>query len=151
MAAAFRALLVWCLALAIPVQGIAAAAMQHCGAMHSQQQQQAAVALSDHHAGHAHAHRAHGLAADGHGHHGPAEPGVTGAHSDLQPNALGATDLAKSKCSACASCCSAVALLGVMPSVEVVRQHATRYPPLSSKFEPIVVAGPERPPRPFLA
>lgn len=94
-----KSLLLWLLALALPVQALAAAGMQHCGTSHERMRGAAAAQ--------AHAHAHDGAAAEGaHEHHHAAAPAAeaTDAHADPGAAAAGFS------CSACAACCIALAL-----------------------------------------
>lgn len=136
MNAVVRVLLMWLLAVALPVQGVAAATMQFCGAAHHPQKQQ--VQGADHGHGAAHAE------ADGH-HVGAAGPaGEASAASDLSPHG-------QQKCSACAACCAGSALPPaalVLPVVEPASECVTVVP---SAYVGPDVAGLEKPPRSNLA
>lgn len=141
-----RILLIWLMALAIPVQGIAASAMLHCGPNHSTQAGQVQSDVAVHHAQHGHA-------------------GQTGAHEDKDNTAAGpstaasgydadsgsrstdVTKLVKFKCSACASCCSAVAILHSVPAISVVEIVSDRDSSPVADLPGFVTDGPERPPR----
>ena len=115
----YRLLVVWFIALALPVQGVASATMAHCGPGHQSMHPAAGTpsvpqAAQPHAADAAHAHHPHrhhdqGAAAQGAGHAEPASPAAA------QPGKF--TDLAKYKCSSCASCCVGAALTGAMPRV----------------------------------
>ncbi len=124
--------------LALPVQGLAASTMLQCGpghhmgqgemnsmhAMHSMQAMPGQAAHDD--ASHEH-------------------------HSNHAHDAPSSPDASSAKCSACASCCSAVAILGmVLPASAPVR-HAAPAPILAVSWQPVFIAGPEKPPRAFLA
>ncbi|MED5622383.1 hypothetical protein [Ideonella sp. BN130291] len=123
-----RLLALWLIAVALPIQGVAAATMLHCAGMPSHE---AAVAgPGDHHEGHG-----------GHHHAGAATEPAGDAHATHHPAG------GKHSCSACASCCSATAL-PAMPLL-LVSQGVTE--PLTPDPERPLVAfltgGPERPPR----
>jgi len=153
-----RTIVIWLLALAIPAQGMAMAAMMHCGsAHHSPQAAQGKVqplpdvaqaALAKHAA---HGHVGH-LAPDA---RMANDTGQTAASSDAsgsaQPDKL--TDPVKvasstyQKCSACASCCAGAALpsMAVMAPTFDPAREVTVFS-LSTAAD-VVVDGPERPPR----
>lgn len=130
------AAVVWLLIVAIPVQGLAATAMTHCGARHSGA---VAATLVDH-ALHDHAAAWH----DGASHHSAHQ------HASASDGPVDTSDLKHDgyvKCSACAACCLGLALpsslsvlLPVLPSV------AANCGVFSSALE-VIVTGPERPPR----
>ena len=153
-----RTVLIWLVAFAIPAQGMAAAAMLHCGPHHHD----ATVAQPK-----VHAHLGDlGLASavpatHGHVSHAVADADVAGdsvtnsALLDTARTALvgqstvatKATGSTYQKCSACASCCAGMALpsAAVMtPAIDPVRE-VTVLP--QSWAANIVIDGPERPPR----
>ena len=142
----------WLLALAVPVQGFAAASMVGCGTGHG------AAGLHSHAQGmhgdqkaasHSHDHHANVVAHAGHQHHADAA-----SHGDAhKSHADTAKDskFSKASCSACASCCTSAAL----PTTPVVFQ-ATEMPSVFVLLAPppvvsFVSGGLERPPRFFLA
>jgi hypothetical protein len=140
-----RTLVLCLLALALPLQGLAAATMLHCGPSHHARMASAPAAHD--HAAHGHGAaggaRSHDLATDG--------SAAVDAANQQTPDYLGDPSLAKAKCSACASCCSAVALPASVAEISAVQQHASRFPALSAQVEPVVTDSPDRPPRSFLA
>lgn len=125
-----RLLLLWLLAVALPMQGAAAAAMLHC----SQAQPVGQVATQSH--AHHHDHAAMQGQVD-------AGDALAGAHDD---HAAG-----KTGCSACASCCHAVAF----PATAIVLPaQEPAFTPFALPAHAAVVFltdGPERPPRARLA
>jgi hypothetical protein len=141
-----RRFLSWLLMLAIPLQGIAASTMLLCGP--SLDRQQVAVeAVHDHHAPHdgasaAHSHDRHHADAD-------ADAADTAAGSGTHSPA--SADHPKAKCSVCASCCSGVAIVATPLTTAVSEQHESYTVFLATDFEPVFIAGPEKPPRSFLA
>jgi hypothetical protein len=128
----------WLVALALPVQGVAAATMLHCGsesghagavvvdkAIHAKSDSPAMAAAATEHTH-------HGV----HGHVDAAEPAHDHASHD------------KGGCSACASCCSAAALLmspGMPMAATVVRAAAIALP--TTLVVAFLTDGPDRPPR----
>jgi hypothetical protein len=124
-----RLVFVWLIAVALPIQGAAAATMLHCASTPGHE----AVAVAGHehgragHAGHHHADAAAQPPGDAHATHHTAD----GKHS----------------CSACASCCSATAL-PAMPlglASQTVAQSLTPAP--ERHLVVFLTGGPERPPR----
>lgn len=113
-----RMFMLWMLALALPLQGMAAVAMLHCGHQ--------APAQIDAHAG-------HGLH-EGHVHD---DASVTGSH----------THSAGHSCSACAACCVALALPPAMPVLAAALTAPTSATTLVAPSPSFLTAGPERPPR----
>ena len=128
------------LAIALPVQGFAAATMVSCGA-----------GQHDHATGHGLPH-SHSGAGPSHSH---SHAGVADSHADaVDHSPAGKTDIAKGgmhKCSACASCCASAAVSSqaiVFSSVKLPDHYA----PLAVRTVPATVnEGLERPPRVFLA
>lgn len=125
-----RLIVMWLIAVALPIQGVAAATMLHCGSTAGQQ----AAAWTQSHAGHAHHHDVTAQS-----------DGVPEAHHSHHHGG------GKLSCSACASCCSAAAL----PAVQIVLASQTLAETAIVSFRlPLVVFltdGPERPPRTILA
>ena len=120
--------LVWLLMVAIPVQGIAAAAMTHCG--------------SHHHSGAGATQVDHPAAG-----HGDTVGHAADHEAVLDTDASGLEHDGYAKCSACAACClgvgfpsTAVARLPVLPSVAA-------YCGIFASSLEVVITGPERPPR----
>lgn len=153
-----RVLMLWMLALALPLQGMAAVAMLHCASKapvrhHAGIQAQAAAAEAAQggeqagHGGHV-----HGLHA-GHAHH---DQRVTGAAPD-GPMAQASHDAslpasshahaAGHSCSACAACCVALALPPAMPVLAAALSAPTTAATLVAPSPSFLTAGPERPPR----
>ena len=142
-----RLIVTWLLAVALPIQGLAAATMLHCGSA-----PQPRVAMPSN-AVHAHDHHArmHSQADVGgaHSHH-HAHDLPSAQHADAKAaghHHSGGTD----GCSVCASCCGAVAL-PVMPLVLAPQDLAETTAEVRNV--PTVVFqtdGPERPPRTTLA
>lgn len=134
--------LMFVIILAMPLQGLAAATMFHCGAAPAGAHDAAASP------GHTHAdpvapHHHQGAAPDGHHGHAAAAATDEAANADLQAPL--------SKCSACASCCTAGALPSapmVIASPELPQSFTA---PAATRVEPFVTHGLERPPRSFLA
>lgn len=123
-----RLVLVWLIALALPVQGVAGVTMLHCAPSHHPAQ-----AAPHHH------HAAQGAA--------PAHAG----HGASMAHAHQAAD--KGGCSACAACCAGAALAVPATPPALVLQDA-RQPVLAAVGPPpaaFITGGPERPPRPVLA
>ena len=153
-----RRFFLWLLMLAIPMQGMAASTMLLCGPEHHRQQQ-SAQAMHEHSA---HGHGKHGNAARATHDAQPGGHGLDGAHAtddalpidaggDVGADPIGLSEISKAKCSACASCCSAVALLGPVLSLAVAERHESRTPALTTDFEPVFIDAPDKPPRAFLA
>lgn len=130
MSPVLRAVFVWLLMLAIPVQGYAGIAMLACGPGH-----EAAATAGHHDADASSVH--HGTEASAHAHHDMADA----------PDAAEFDHAAKLTCSACASCCAAPAL----PTVHLpVSLPATVDRPAATVVSSLVLFmtdGPERPPR----
>jgi hypothetical protein len=146
MASFFRTVLIWLAVIAIPTQGIAAAAMLHCGPGHASQ---STAAFQHGHADHAVVSAGEG---DPHaGHHGMAAAAKPAADG---PASLPGGDLADTvqkglfKCSACAaSCCIAIGLLPVIATVPAVDAESTLELVPAVPVRAFLTDGPERPPR----
>lgn len=144
MRSSLRSLLIWLMAVALPIQAVAAAGMQHCGATHRLMQvgSAAAVALGAH--DHVHEAAPH--------QHGDAGLGVEMSAGDSSDSGSSTTALGDDyTCSACANCCSAAALpaSGVrLPAPSIAAQAAAMAATDLVSFMSGVI---ERPPRTFLA
>lgn len=134
-----KSLLIWLLALALPVQALAAAGMQHCGASHERMRAAAAAPT------HAHAHDE--AVGDAHEHHHTAVPAVAAEEDQAGPGA----GPAGFSCSACAACCIALALpaAGVRSAAPPPDGYASALPGVA--VPPYVTGGLDRPPRSPLA
>ena len=131
-----RALLIWFLAVALPVQGAMAATMAFCGPNHHER---ATAAAAPHHADPAHAHHAAA------GHHDESTP----ASETATPDKFAQSDL--QKCSVCAACCSAAAMHDATPKLPVLEPAHADFASLNAIVEPFSVDGPDRPPRRLVA
>lgn len=167
-----RSLFVWLMALALPLQGIAAAGMQACGPMH---EHTGPVAASAHAPGHGHAredgHRGHAaqyshsshaahLSASAHpASHGDAHPAAAELSSADQGLHAAAERLsgnpelpaAGHQCGACAACCPAVALPSLLAFPVAPVSEAVVIPAAPASVASFVPPGLERPPRAILA
>ena len=134
MRSTFRLLLLWLMAVALPLQGFAAAGAQHCVPMHERMQ-----VVEAHDLGHGDHHHAAAVDADAQAepldHPVPESPAKTGAF----------------KCSACAACCVALGLPA--SATELPGQPAGGLQPLAPKATEaaFLTDGLERPPRTVLA
>ena len=122
MSRILRITLMWLLALAVPVQGFAAASMIGCGTGH------------------------HGVTAQAdHRHH------ASGAgHSDVHKSHAGAK-FSKASCSACASCCTSAAPPSTPVIFEATDAPDAFLALAPQPVASFVSGGPERPPRSVLA
>lgn len=128
----FRIALMWLVALAVPLQGVAAATMMACGPSHAPAAQ--GQAQADHDAAlHAPVEHAH--------HHGAV------AHHDMGANDGHAVKTAPQKCSVCASCCTATMLPTALPSLPTAAVPDFVVPRAPSDVALFLTDGPERPPR----
>ena len=136
----------WLIAVALPIQGVAAATMLHCGATHEHRQVTSTSVV--------HVHEQMGMhseanAGEGHVHHhghDQASADATSADTAGHHHANGQTG-----CSVCASCCSAAAL-PVMPLVLASQDLAETATTVHSRPVAVFLTdGPERPPRTILA
>lgn len=116
--------LIWALALALPLQAMAATWMLSCGDHGGQPSTQTSA-------------------------HQPAQPHEHGAdvghvhHTEDMP--------AGHQCSACAACCVGAALPSAMPVLAGPAGHGVQIAPPEAARLSITMAGLERPPRPVLA
>lgn len=139
-----RLVMLWLLALAIPVQGLAAAAMIHCGSSDQRLQD-----VQDVQAHHSHAHHDatdRSLAAAGAAEHPHAPADASAAHHT-------SAGLAQHQCGACGACClcSIAAMPGFALSVPAPAS-AVHWQVAPMRARPGFVTDlPERPPRPVRA
>jgi hypothetical protein len=132
--------------LAVSLQGVAAAAMLNCGPVHH------GSAPADVHGKHDHSAHSHGDL--------PQPPG-SAIEDETAVAALEASngadfaellqDAPKAKCSACASCCSAIALPSGIADLEAKSKAQPIAISAGSPATAFLTSGPERPPRHFLA
>ena len=138
----FRLLIVWCIAVALPVQGVAGMTMAHCGPGH--ERMGAAVDATAHRhadpeagaAHHQHAGKAVAASLAGHASHDMAD-----APSDP------VSDLAQYKCSSCASCCAGSALPPAMLRVPNAVAAQAVFAEKGVTVAAFASDGPDRPPR----
>lgn len=128
-----RVVFSWVLALAIPVQGYAASTMLACAGGHHYPPTAAAMAQE----GHAHDHEM-----AGHDAHENDHGAMTATPSDEHGSGFG-----PSSCSACAACCSLLALPSAAPVVAEPERLAGHGAPPAFTAPAFVTDGPERPPR----
>lgn len=147
MSLRFRLCLTWLLLLALPLQGFAAVAMVHCGPVHERMLAEVTAGFAE-----------KGQDEVGHGHHHQHAAGVAGEHPDAGapgpatdlPSADHLDEIAKFKCSACASCCTGTALpTAVLPMV-FVAPSLTTGPCILTVHVDFVLDGLDRPPRNLL-
>jgi hypothetical protein len=154
MSRVIRFALLWLLAVALPFQGAVAATMIACGPSHHgpaavvpqkpghEQDRQAEPDEAP--AGHDHARHGHGT-----GHHSEAAAptdGATDSQQGAQPQKV-----AHSKCSVCATCCTAAALPSSAISIDSPPLADRVHSVFSSHAAVFMTDGPDRPPRRFLA
>ena len=136
--------LIWLMALALPIQAVAAAGMLHCGAAHRLMQVGSAAAVAPDGRDHVHEAVPH--------QHGDAGLDVEMGAGD--PSDAGSSTAALGDdytCSACANCCSAAAppASGVrLPTPPIEAQAAGM---AATDLVSFMSGGIERPPRTFLA
>ena len=141
-----RIALMWLLALAVPVQGFAAASMLSCGPGHH------GSAAVHSHDGHPHSHD-HAVAEGAHDHPAVAEASSGFSNDSPSGDHAESADLdkwSKGTCSACASCCTAAALPSTVISFGVSASHDTFFAVVPGNVGAFLTDGPERPPRPIL-
>ena len=143
-----RTLFIWLLALAVPVQGAAAATMAFCGPSHhggaaADQMQSVGPADQAHHIASASSEHAH--------HHvAPSADEVSAAPADSTPTSA-FSQASKHKCSACASCCSVGAILNAVVAVPTPVLSPTLFSTVVPSVAAFAADGPDRPPRHVLA
>ena len=137
-------LLIWLLALALPVQGVMAATMVFCGPNHHDRAAAAAVA---HDADPAH--RSHDVAANSHHEAADGQAGNSASDEAETPDKFAQS--AMQKCSVCASCCSAAAIHDAVPKLPVFEPVAADFAAMAPAVESFAADGPDRPPRHVLA
>ena len=137
----FRSVLMWLLLTALPVQGFAAATMLNCGPNHQQMWQASAAAEADSsvHAAHDHHHNA--VDAD------VGEAPAAGQPSDDGNSLAQLNKAAKFKCSACAACCTGIALPASPLAMTPLPVDSAPQPEGSAPHVDFVSNGPDRPPR----
>jgi hypothetical protein len=135
-----KLLIVWFVAIALPVQGMAGVTMAHCGSSHARMvavMEASQHRHSDHDAVAAHHHDAHETDIATQGHHT--------AQAKSQPGKL--SDLAQYKCSSCASCCAGSALPSAMPRMPEPTAAPAVFAEEMVTVDAFASDGPDRPPR----
>ena len=138
MVSLLRALLIWMLVLAVPVQAAAAASMALCGTGHHGAAA-AVQAPAMHHADRQ-------AASADHSHLAPDHHAAAAGDDRSQP-----TPAEGHKCSVCASCCSVSAISQMTLTVPEPAVVATVCCAVITTVDPFAADGPDRPPRPVLA
>ena len=150
-----RTLLVWLLALALPLQGATAATMALCGPGHhtgtlALEAAPPAIDLArmapirSHDRLHGHVHGTSQAAHEHHHHAAGAGHGQAGGEaSDAD---LGAQSKADT-CSVCAACCSVAVMASGPKALPVAEFAAAVFPPSDCSVDAVATKGPERPPR----
>jgi len=157
----FRSLSIWCIVLALPLQGLAAATMVHCGLSHARMVQDHAQAHAQAHTqahtqAHAQAHAGHGQSpeplrqADLSHHHTGAAGALGSGHGSPsgQPDIQGdAPALAKYQCSACAACCAGSAPPSLVSRIPVIPTPPVVFTSALVSVDALASDAPDRPPR----
>ena len=138
-----KTLLIWLLVLALPAQGIAAAAMTFCGSGHHGVAS-VHVAMS---AASEHLHRGDSLSV----HRSDSGDFVAAATIEAASATEKASQAAQQKCSACASCCSLGAMLSTVPVIASFDPAPTVFTTVVPTVDAVATDGPDRPPRIALA
>lgn len=140
-----KLLIVWFIAIALPVQGMAGVTMAHCGSSH--ERMGAAMEATQHR------HADHG--ADIPHHHDDAAAAVatqadheTATQAKAQPGKV--SDLAQYKCSSCASCCAGSALPPAIPRLPQANAAPAVFTEALVTVDAFASDGPDRPPRSHL-
>lgn len=124
-----KLLVVWFVAIALPLQGVAGVTMAHCGSSHERMGAPADASPhghADHGAGAAHHHDAADTA--------QSEPGPW-------------SDLAQHKCSSCAACCAGTALPPAAPGLPQLTAAPVVFTEDVLTVDAFASGGPDRPPR----
>lgn len=140
MQAWLRLLIIWMMAVALPVQGVAGVSMRHCA---TSPDRQTVAATASHH-GHA------GVVSAGHHLAAAAVATAEAAEAKAAPGQAGATslaDLSQPKCSSCTSCSTASALPCTMPRLPQTKAAPAVFAEPVVTIGAFVAEGPERPPR----
>lgn len=141
----FRLLIVWCMAVALPVQGVAGTTMTHCGLSHERM----GVAMEA--AQHRHANQEVGAA-----HHHDTQAEDDAVHADRADHASASAgkaraaklcDLAQYKCSSCGSCCAGFALPSAVPHLPEAAAEPAAFDEVMVTIDAFASDGPDRPPR----
>ena len=139
-----RLLIVWFIAIALPVQGMAGVTMAHCGSSHAR------MGATMEAPQHRHADREAGA------HHHPADVADGAAQPDhgAAPQAKAQSsklsDLAQYKCSSCASCCAGSALPSAIPCLPETMAAPAVFAEEMVTVDAFTSDGPDRPPRTHL-
>lgn len=129
-----RSLIVWLLMLALPYQGVAAAAMAACGPVQRAQVQAMPLAVPTQHGAHV-------------AQHPPCHEAVAVAQAGEKQVHTGNV-----KCAHCAACAIGIAVLPAgFPPLAVHAPPAASHPAADGRLPSVHLAQPERPPRPRLA
>ena len=140
-----RLLIVWFIAIALPVQGMAGVTLAHCGSSHAR------MGATMEAPQHRHADREAGTA-----HHHPADVADGAAQSDhggapqAKAQSSKLSDLAQYKCSSCASCCAGSALPSAIPRLLEPTAAPAVFAEEMVTVDAFVSDGPDRPPRTHL-
>ena len=145
-----RLLIVWCVALALPVQGIAGATMANCGLGHERMGAASAATAGPGSQGHAERD-----AGTDHLHHAAAAHSADHAsHAMATPADAPSDHLAQSgehSCSSCASCCAGAALPSLALRLPDPVCAPTVFAETMVSVDAFASDGPDRPPRSVLA
>lgn len=130
-----KRLVIWLMLIALPMQSFAAVTMLHCAPRH----EAIAAVVHEHHASGMEGHEGHTH------HHADADAGTNSQTDDIPT-------ISTDKCSACSTCCmSSMAMTYPqwMSPIQIGAPVLVPHPALS--FHSIILDGPQRPPRSFLA
>lgn len=140
-----RLLIVWFVAIALPVQGMAGVTMAHCASSHERMGAAAQVTAhehADHDAGVAHHHDSDASRVT------DAADQAKAAQDPLKSDKM--SNLAQYKCSSCASCCAGSALPSAMPRIPQVAAAPAVFAEEMVSVDAFASDGPDRPPRTHL-
>lgn len=142
MSGVVRLLLIWFIAAAVPLKGLAAVTMGGCGPGHHSPREAAATVADATH-GDFHEVR-HGLGS------GNVGPGNQDVEAGLD-SSTGHSAQLKMKCSSCAPCCSVAAPALERVSISHADSTSTAVAFLETRFPAVFADVPHRPPRLILA
>jgi hypothetical protein len=145
-----RTVMMWLLLAALPVQSWAVATMLHCGPTHQRMGTTAGSHANASPVASQHDHGDHGVHHHDIGTEGEA-PQPAQAEQDQTTPDQPPLSLGKFKCSACATCCIGVALPSAVVSFDASLSSGIAPSGMPQGDAVFLTAGPERPPRTFLA
>ena len=138
----WRIAFAWLLALALPIQGVAAQTMLLCGPAHHQTVAADASGAREH-ASFDHHNDINDLAA----HDQATDAGAAVASTDEAKPSKAAH---AGKCSVCSSCCNAATMTSAVVTIDVIPQSMPAFATIPAANDRVLIGGLDRPPRPAL-